>query len=51
MMKKIALLLFLVSSTFAIDCLNSVGSPVDWWVMLKMPTITGTFPAGKFIFS
>jgi len=45
----IILAILFISPSISIDCLNQSGQAVDWWVILKMPTVTGVFPAGNII--
>ena len=42
----IILAFLLISPSISIDCLNQSDEAVDWWVILKMPKISGIFPNG-----
>lgn len=44
---KFFLLLCFLGVSISIDCLDIQSQPVDWWVILKMPTIKDKFPEGN----
>ena len=40
----VLILLCLVLGSFSLSCLDSSGSPQDYWVMLKAPEVAGVPP-------
>lgn len=48
LLRLFGLLFLLVATANSQGCLNHVGSPVDWWVILKVPPKIGKSGFGYY---